>query len=314
MTLRLHIAPTADTIPDDNGIGRIVHAQYRDLPAYGITMTDAASADVIAAHIERGALPRVDVLHCHGVYYADIPHTPYASWHHTANLRIAAAAREARAITVPSPWVAEVFKRDMRISPHVIPHGIDLDAWEPVSERAGYVLWNKNRPDDVCSTAPAVALARAGVPVVSTFGPADIPALKVIGTQPHTTMRDLVRHAGVYLATTPETFGIGTLEAMAAGVPILGYDWCGTADLVRNGVDGILVAPGDTAALLAAYGRLTPEMGRNARERASAYGWDAVMARYAALYEQVAAERMSERTMFIDSAIYTRGTGRDMVL
>lgn len=307
MTLRLHIAPTADTIPDDNGIGRIVHAQYRDLPAHGITLTDAASAEVVAAHIERGALPRVDVLHCHGVYYADIPHAPYASWHHTANLRIAAAAREARAITVPSPWVAEVFKRDMRITPHIIPHGIDLDAWEPVAQPAGYVLWNKNRADDVCSTAPAVALARAGIPVVATFGEAGIPLLKVIGAQPHTAMRDIVRHAGVYLATTPETFGIGTLEAMAAGVPVLGYDWCGTADLVRNGIDGILVAPGDTAALVAAYGKLTPEMGRNARARAGEYGWDAVMAQYAALYQSVATERQQRDRVAVVITNYNYG-------
>jgi hypothetical protein len=103
MTLRVHIAPTPGAhIADDNGIGRIVHAQYRLLPAYGIELVSPDRADVIACHIERGGLPRIDVLHCHGLYFDDLPHAPYSPWHHTANLRIAASARAARAITVPS--------------------------------------------------------------------------------------------------------------------------------------------------------------------------------------------------------------------
>lgn len=293
MTLRVHISPTPQGIADDNGIGRIVHAQYRLLPHYGIELVTPEQADVIACHIERGALPRVDCLHIHGAYFQDIPHEPYAAWHHEANMRIAASAREALAISAPAPWVGEFLKRDMRITPHIIGHGIDPDAW-PIGTPSGYVLWNKNRPNDVCDTEPAETLARAGIPVVSTFGPRDIPALRVIGSQPHDVMKQYIQHASVYLATTPETFGIGTLEAMASGVPILGYDWCGTADLVRNGVDGILVRPGDTNALIRAYADVTANAhtyGRNARERAQQYSWDAAMSAYADLYHEVAEER-----------------------
>ncbi len=288
---RVHIAPSPHQIADDNGIGRIIHAMYRYLPDYGIDLVGPDQAEVIACHIEKGSLRTVDCLHLHGLYYSDIPHAPYAGWHHEANMRIAASAREARAITVPSEWVAETFRRDMRINPHVIGHGIDLDDWQPAAERGGYVLWNKNRSSDVCLVNPAIALARAGIPVVSTFGPRDIPTLRVIGSQPHATMRDLVRRANVYLATTPETFGIGTLEAMAAGVPIVGYDWCGTADLVRNGIDGILVPPGDEAALIDACRRITPAMGEHARARALQFGWQDIMQRYADLYRQVAEEK-----------------------
>lgn len=310
MTLRVHIAPTPQQIADDNGIGRIVHAQYRLLPSYGIELVGPAEADVIACHIEKGGLSRVDVLHVHGLYFSDIPHAPYARWHHTANHRIAAAAREARAITVPSPWVAEPFKRDMRLTPHVIGHGIDLADWTP-AQPGGYALWNKNRGDsDVCVTAPAVALARAGIPVVSTFGPADVPLLRVVGIQPHATMRDLVRHATAYIATTPETFGIGTLEAMAAGVPIIGYDWCGTADLVRNGVDGVLVAPGDEAGLIEAWHYVLAnraQFSRNARERAQAYTWDAAMDAYAALFHQVAEERQRRERVAVVVTSYNYG-------
>ena len=99
---------------------------------------------MIACHIQQGELPRVDVLHCHGLYWQRHEHAPYQPWHHEANARIVDAARKAMIVTVPGDWVAEPFKRDMRIMPRVIGHGIDLDDWPP-AENKGYVLWNKNR-------------------------------------------------------------------------------------------------------------------------------------------------------------------------
>lgn len=38
-----------------------------------------------------------------------------------------------------------------------------------------------------------------------------------------------------------ETFGQAPIEAMAAGLPVVVTDWCGWRDLVRHGVDGMLV-------------------------------------------------------------------------
>lgn len=246
--LKVCISPNPGQIRDDNGVGQVVHAQYRELPSLGVELVDdPGAADVVACHITQGAMPRVDVLHCHGLYWDDLPHAPYEKWHLEANQLIAAAARQAYAITVPSAWVAEPFRRDMRIAPEVIGHGVDLDAW-PVGESKGYALWNKNRPSDVCSPLPAYQLAQRGVNVVSTFSVASAtlpPSLTVVGVQPHDRMRQLVRHADVYLATTRETFGIGTLEALACGVPVLGYRYGGTAEIVEHQVSGYLAAPGD---------------------------------------------------------------------
>lgn len=297
--LNVLITPTPALIRDDNGIGRIVHAQYAHLPRYGIQLVETPQqADVIACHIEGRDLPRIDCLHVHGLYWSDIPHEKYAGWHHEANRRVAASARRAHTITVPSPWVGHAFARDMRLSPVVIPHGLDLAQWEPAAEHKGYVLFNKNRSSDVCSIAPVVALADAGIRVVSTFGSDKHPYLIVTGTQPHDRMRELIRHAAVYLATTPETFGIGTLEAMACGVPILGYDWCGTADLVQHQVNGYLATPGDTEGLRRGHAYVLEHrerLGTAARHTAQSYGWDGVMARYADLYYATADAIRSEQ-------------------
>jgi len=48
-------------------------------------------------------------------------------------------------------------------------------------------------------------------------------------------------------------------EAFAAGIPVLGANLGGIAELVRDGVDGILVAPDDAAAWAAAIERLAED-------------------------------------------------------
>ena len=47
-----------------------------------------------------------------------------------------------------------------------------------------------------------------------------------------------------------EPFGLVFAEAMAMRLPIIGLDNGGTREVVRHGVDGLLSAPGDHAALV----------------------------------------------------------------
>ena len=63
----------------------------------------------------------------------------------------------------------------------------------------------------------------------------------------------------VHASTTPEPFGQVVLEAMAAGVPIIASAEGGPAEVVTDGVDGLLVAPRDPAALAAALRRLAAD-------------------------------------------------------
>lgn len=295
--LKVLISPGIDQIDTDNGVGGVIHAQYKHLPKFGIELvSNPDDADVIACHIQQGDLPRVDVLMCHGLYWSGDPNSgQYVAMHHEANRRILDAARRAHVVTVPSPWVAMPFQRDMRISPDVIGHGIDLDSLPPMQEQhQGYVLWNKNRSGDACSPAPAIALAERGVAVVSTFGEPG-PTMQIIGPQPHADMLKIVASAEVYLATTKETFGIGTLEALALGIPVLGYAWGGTADLVTPDC-GVLVQPGDIDGLMAGLATIRADyaaMRRAARARAEQFTWDRVMAQYVACY-RLAHERRQQ--------------------
>lgn len=79
-----------------------------------------------------------------------------------------------------------------------------------------------------------------------------------------------------------ETFGLAALEAMACGIPVVGADAAGLAELITPDV-GVLVRPQDPIALaegIAELFALDPAaMGSRARARAEQYAWPVVLPR-----------------------------------
>ena len=76
-----------------------------------------------------------------------------------------------------------------------------------------------------------------------------------------------------------ESFGIVLVEAMAAGLPVVASDIPGYREVVRDGVDGLLVPPRDPAAVAAAVGTilddpaLADRLAAAGRERAARFDW-----------------------------------------
>lgn len=310
--LRVYISPNPSQIDGDNGVGKVVHAQFRYLPQFDIDLVEhPEDADVIAGHVYGDYLPRLDVLHLHGAYWTgDKGSGTYLPVHLDANTRIIESCRRAKVITMPSQWAGEFLRRDMRLTPVVIPNGVDLKLWqsqgqeEPAPVNMGYVLWNKNRAGDVCDPSPALDLAlRSGANVLSTFAPPNAPYplpanFKVIGKQPFEKMRKCILHANAYLSTTKECFSLSVLEAMAAGVPVLGFAWGGNLEAVRHKVDGYLVQPGDYEGLVEGLNWINEnreQLSQNCRERAEEFSWPVITGRYAELYRQVYEERIAQQ-------------------
>lgn len=287
MTIRVLMYPHLDDgqpLPT-NGISQVVRKYFEYLPKHGIELlprdTDADTADIVAIHA--GAVNRLParvpvVAHNHGLYWTADQEMDI--WTHQVNHTVINIVRRASIVTVPSNWVAKVFERDMHFKPVVIPHGVEMSEWEEGAQDEGYVLWNKNRASDACSPEAVNQLAARAPQTrfLTTYAaPNPRPNIRVTGTVDHLTMRDMILKCGVYLATTKETFGIGTLEAMAAGKPILGFNYGGTADLVAHGFSGYLARPGNYDDLLQGleycqkHGKT---LGMNARRTASLYGWD----------------------------------------
>jgi glycogen(starch) synthase len=118
------------------------------------------------------------------------------------------------------------------------------------------------------------------------------------GFRPHREIAGLMRHADVLVVPSVyEELGTVVLEGMQAGLPIVASRTGGIPGALGDA--GVLVAPGDPAALAAAVERLLadPEaarrLGTRARVRAGAYDWRELSGRvldvYAAALETIPA-------------------------
>jgi glycosyltransferase involved in cell wall biosynthesis len=174
----------------------------------------------------------------------------------------------------------------MRKNPVVIPHGVDMDEFPRQVEHGGYVLWAKPRTDVVSDPRPVNEVARLAPEqqFVSTFGrPTE--NVRITGAMPYAEFQELMKGAAIWLATTRETGDIASREAMARGIPVVGWNWGATGELVRHMETGFLAEPGDYNSL--AYGiryclEHRAHIGEQAREWIRTnYTWKALMARYA---------------------------------
>ncbi len=97
----------------------------------------------------------------------------------------------------------------------------------------------------------------------------------------------------VVVPSRREPFGLVVAEAMAAGRPVVASRVGGICDMVRDGVEGLLVEPEAPDALAAAVAQvlddeaLRARLARAAAERAEAYDWSRVLPGYERLYENL---------------------------
>jgi glycosyltransferase involved in cell wall biosynthesis len=300
---------------EESGIKRVVEAYHKHGPAFGIEFVGGGDQyDLKVSHAGTNT-ENIDVAMLHGLYWtADYP---ASSWEWKANANVIEAARQARIITVPSGWVAESVRRDMRRNPVIVGHGIDAAEWEHDRPMGGYVLWNKNRSGiDVCSPEAVGVLAGAfpAQRFVTTFAPQRKRRnIDTIGVIPHDQMKLLVQGASVYLSTIKETFCIGNLEAMASGVPILGYAHGGNLEMVQHGINGYLAEPWNEDDLIEGLAyclKHRKTLGENGREMVKEFTWESVMEKVADVFQGAMKEESPTVAIIIPSYMYADKVGR----
>jgi phosphatidyl-myo-inositol alpha-mannosyltransferase len=117
--------------------------------------------------------------------------------------------------------------------------------------------------------------------------------IEVLGRVDDDCKRRVLESADVLCAPSlgGESFGMVLTEAFAAGTPVIASDIAGYNDVVRDGIDGVLVPRGDATALAEALRdlwiapRRLAEMGEAAAARAERYAWPHVAAEVMDAYE-----------------------------
>ena len=216
-----------------------------------------------------------------------------------------------------SDTAASFLRRVMRVPLEVVPNGVDVGAFahpgRPVEglPAGPKILWvNRLDPqkgfgfmlrafEQLAREVDQAHLLVAGdgrdrVLLRSLPGGLRSRILR-LGTVPHGELPRYHAAADVFVApaTGQESFGIVLVEAMAAGVPVVASDIAGYREVVRDGVDGLLVPPGDPNALAAAIRRVLSEpqlaatLRAAGRSRADVFSWGAVTPRLEAIYDRV---------------------------
>ena len=149
-------------------------------------------------------------------------------------------------------------------------------------------------------------LERRGVPhkvLVVGEGPArdwfaeQVPGAVFAGFQSGNDLGRAVASMDVFFnPSVTETFGNVTLEAMAAGVPVVAARATGAIDLVEDGVTGYLVPPravgayADAIARIVAEPRLRDSLGAAGNAKAAGYNWDTANQAVLDAYLELAAD------------------------
>lgn len=121
--------------------------------------------------------------------------------------------------------------------------------------------------------------------------------VNLIGTVPFDAVPHYLKAADLFcFASITETQGLVTLEALAAGLPVVAVDATGTRDAVRDGVEGLLT-PNESEALAAALNKLLDDealrhkMAEAAVQKAYEFDLQKLAKRLVQVYQEAAAAR-----------------------
>jgi glycosyltransferase involved in cell wall biosynthesis len=259
--------------------------------------------------------PDLDVIGLRALHYERFPKD--MAWRYTTTL-----FNRFPQVTTPSDTMQrELIAHGLRVPLFAISNGVDTglfqprnNHWQPNPNHITILhigrLGREKRVDatlrafaNIVSAHPNIRLLIVGVgsesnslkTLSSTLNVAD--RVQFMGFVPHNRLPEIYQKADIFVtASTIETQGLVVLEAMSSGLPIVGVDAMALPDLIRHGVNGYLVKPGNEEALAASMTQLIQSvelrhyMGRKSRSLALQHSLPKISQAYERLYQDAIAK------------------------
>lgn len=238
-------------------------------------------------------------------------------------------------VIAPSYGMRDVLKKlGVTVDIQVVPNGVDLTAFrQPIvaakREELGFRDANivfvyvgrlgpeKNLPFLIrCFTGVVQAFDQARLLLVGD-GPERraleemveksgiMPYVRFTGMVPYERVCQYLKMADVFAtASVTEVHPLSVIEAMAAGLPVLGIHSPGISDSVQDGVSGLLISEEDMAAFTAKMAWLISHkeerlrMGENARRESERFSIDQTGAKMLDIYQTAIEGKAQKRRSF----------------
>ena len=300
--------------------------------------------DVAARRAKKLDLPLVFTFHTSYVEYADEYTAAYVPWsqNFVADVIVDGLVRylnRCQHIVTPSDSVKQSLMEYAGLTDQVttIPTGIDV---EPYQQAAGQAVrqqynWEQEKvlvsvgrlaeEKNVKTLLSAVAQVMQQNDAVRLLLVGDGPQrsdlekyahklgiadrVKFTGRIPFDAVPAHLKAGDIFcFASITETQGLVTMEAMAAGLPVVAVDATGTSDAVDNGVEGLLTE-NDSAALGQTIQQalddpaLLAQLKSNAIKKAKSFDMMLQAQKMVAVYQQAIADKAANRHIQIDKAL-----------
>jgi len=258
-----------------------------------------------------------------GTWVRGLSHLPLVTTLHGTDVRLARSVAVAKplfahvlkhsaAVTTVSRWLQDETQALVpTVRPVVAPMPVSTDLFEPGDSRDGQRLLfvgrlNSQKGVDHLLHALSEMKTKASLDIVGD-GPdredlvrlaRDLgltPRVRWHGQVPQSKLPELYRHAAaVVVPSVDEGLGLSAVEALLCETPVVAFDSGGLRDVIQHEKTGLLVQPGDRAALAKTLDNLLSRDGHGAQlgkagrlYALSTFAPESAARRYAEIYRQV---------------------------
>lgn len=298
----------------------------------GVRLKRPSRTQLIHVHVPHAFIPRMDrrilsTFHVVWAQYADaLKHQPAISLfdlqHPTINRHLIAVERKLAELSNAIIAVSQSVKDELvaryglaKEKIHVIPNGVNPEIFCPAESRENLILYvgrqtaHKGLPYLLRAFAEFSksheqyrlmligerlegGVDRSLVRLSEALGFRN--KVEFTGRLPEDEVRKIMGQANcLVLPSLAESFGMTVLEAMASETPVVATGIGGIREIVRDGLNGLLVPPADSKALATSLERIVSDMKLRRRlveegkKTCKDFSWDKVAERTLALYRQV---------------------------